>query len=94
MMNTIAITGATGFVGTAVTRRLSATGRNIQALVRPLSIRKRPSDLDVKWIEGDLEDTDSLRRLIDGADTLIHCAGAVRGASRTHFNPPVHVLFD
>ena len=85
-MDTIAITGATGFVGAAVTRRLAAAGRNIQALVRPVSIRKRPSGIDVRWIKGDLEDTDNLRRLIDGADTLIHCAGAVRGASRAHFN--------
>ena len=86
MTDTIAITGATGFVGAALTRRLAATGRNIQALVRPVSTRKRPSSIDVKWIEGDLKDTDSLRRLIDGAGTLIHCAGAVRGASRAHFN--------
>ena len=86
MVDTIAITGATGFVGAAVTRRLAATGRNIQALVRPMSTRKRPSGIDVRWIEGDLEDPDSLHRLIDGADTLVHCAGAVRGASRAHFN--------
>ena len=85
-MGTVAITGATGFVGAALTRRLAATGRNIQALVRPLSNRKRPSGIAVRWIDGDLEDTDSLRRLIHGADAVVHCAGAVRGATQAQFN--------
>ena len=86
MIETIAITGATGFVGTALTRRLAAAGRKIQALIRPASSHKRPANIDVRWIDGDLEDTESLRRLVHGADAVIHCAGAVRGATRAQFN--------
>ena len=85
MFDTIAITGATGFVGAALTRRLVASGRKIQALIRPESSHKRPAGIDVRWIDGDLENSESLRRLLHGADTVVHCAGAVRGATRAQF---------
>lgn len=84
--DTIAITGATGFIGAALTRRLTATGRRIRALVRPASTHKRPAAIGVTWIEGDLEDLESLRRLVRGADAVVHCAGAVRGTSLDQFN--------
>ena len=86
MIDTIAITGATGFVGAVLTRRLAATGRKIRALIRPGSTQKRPTGIDVRWIDGDLEDVTSLRRLVHGADAVVHCAGAVRGATRAQFN--------
>ena len=86
MIDTVAITGTTGFVGTALTRRLAATGRKIRALIRPTSTHKRPAGIEVGWIEGDLEDVASLSRLVDGADAVVHCAGTVRGATRAHFN--------
>jgi nucleoside-diphosphate-sugar epimerase len=85
-METIAITGATGFVGTVLTRRLAAAGHKIKALARPASAHKRPADIDVKWIKGDLEDKESLCRLLRGADAVVHCAGVVRGATRAEFN--------
>jgi 2-alkyl-3-oxoalkanoate reductase len=83
---TIALTGATGFIGTALAKRLAGTGRMVQALVRPASTHKQPAGLAVRWIRGDLEDVESLRRLLEGADAVIHCAGAVRGATREQFN--------
>jgi len=83
---TIALTGATGFVGAALVRRLAAAGHEIRALMRPASIHKRPSELSARWIEGDLHDMESLRRLVEGADAVIHCAGAVRGATREQFD--------
>ena len=86
MIDTVAITGATGFVGIALTRRLAASGRKIRALIRPASTHKRPAGIDVEWIEGDLEDVASLGRLVHGADVVIHCAGTVRGATKAHFN--------
>ena len=85
-METIAITGATGFVGSVLTRRLAVAGYKIKALVRPASTHKRPADIDVKWIKGDLEDSVSLRRLVRGTDAVLHCAGVVRGATRAEFN--------
>ncbi len=86
MSETVALTGATGFVGTALARRLTAAGHRIKALIRPSSGHKRPADVAANWIKGDLENLASLRCLVDGADAVIHCAGTVRGASREHFN--------
>ncbi len=86
MSEVIALTGATGFVGAELAKQLASTGCRIQALIRPASAWKRPENLAVKWIEGDLADLDSLCRLVDGATAVIHCAGAVRGATREQFN--------
>ena len=86
MAGTIAITGATGFIGSALIKRLVSSGRQIQALVRPASARKQSVDGAVQWIQGDLDDVDSLRQLVHGAEVVIHCAGVVRGATREQFN--------
>jgi nucleoside-diphosphate-sugar epimerase len=82
----IAITGATGFIGGAVARRLSARGWRVRALVRPGSTHKPVDGISAEWIAGDLEDAASLRRLVDGAGAVIHCAGVVRGAARADFD--------
>jgi nucleoside-diphosphate-sugar epimerase len=86
MVDTIAITGATGFVGAAVARRLTTAGHGIRALIRPASTHKPPADLATQWVTGDLDDIQSLRRLVNGVHAVIHCAGAVRGATREQFN--------
>ena len=86
MEKVIAITGATGFIGGALIKRLSAGGRQIKALIRPASGHKQPADGTTKWIQGDLNDADSLRDLVRGADAVVHCAGVVRGATREQFN--------
>ena len=86
MSRTIAVTGATGFIGRNLVRRLGATGWQIRALFRPSSPSSPPVDSAVQWIEGDLADPDSLRPLVSGVDAVVHCAGAVRGALQAHFN--------
>ena len=86
MSETIAITGATGFVGGALIRQLAAAGYQIRALIRPESAQKRPTDIEAQWIKGNLEDIQSLRKFVQGADTIVHCAGVVRGSSREQFN--------
>jgi len=83
---TVALTGATGFIGNRVARRLLANGCKLKALTRATSNRSRLSGFNIHWIEGGLEDLDSLRRLVCGADVVIHCAGAVRGATQAHFD--------
>ena len=86
MPEVIALTGATGFVGAELAKQLANTGHEIRALIRPASSWKRPAGLAVKWIEGDLDNMDSLCRLVDGVSAVVHCAGAVRGATREQFN--------
>ena len=81
----VALTGATGFIGGTVTHRLEAANWQIRALVRPTSSRDHLAGIGLRWIEGDLGDLESLRRLVRGADAVVHCAGAVRGACAAHF---------
>jgi nucleoside-diphosphate-sugar epimerase len=86
MEGTIAITGATGSIGGTLIKRLASAGRQVRALIRPASIQKQPDNGAAKWIQGDLADAESLERLVHGVDVIVHCAGAVRGATRAHFN--------
>ena len=86
MAGTIAITGGTGFIGATLIKKLASAGRQVRALIRPASIHKQPGNGAVKWIQGDLADVESLGRLVHGADVIVHCAGAVRGATQADFN--------
>jgi nucleoside-diphosphate-sugar epimerase len=85
MEYTVALTGATGFIGNRIARRLAANGCKLQALARATSDRSRLLGFNIHWVEGALEDPDSLRRLVHGADAVVHCAAAVRGATQAHF---------
>ena len=74
-MTTIAITGATGFIGGALARALAAQGHEIVALARASASRDHLADLPITWVSGDVTDRDSLRGQFDGANWLIHAAG-------------------
>ena len=86
MSRTIALTGATGFIGSALAKHFINAGWKVQALVRPTSDRKRLDGINVQWIEGNLDDIESLRRLVHRAGAVVHCAGTVRGQSEKQFN--------
>lgn len=58
----------------------------MRALYRPRSGRVPPSLPGVEWLPGNLEDEDALGALVAGTHAVIHCAGAVRGASRADFD--------
>jgi nucleoside-diphosphate-sugar epimerase len=86
MSHTIAITGATGFIGSAITKRLASTDWRIRALVRSASYQRRSKDIAVEWVTGNLDDTESLQCLVAGADAIVHCAGTVRGGVQNDFD--------
>jgi len=86
MSRTVAVTGATGFIGAALVRRLAAAGWRNRVLVRPTSSRIRLAGVAAEVVVGDLGDLDSLRRFVYQVNAVVHCAGAVRGASRAYFN--------
>ncbi len=85
MSKVIALTGATGFIGTALCGRLKSEGIRIRALCRDDRAARRAPEQAVRWISGSLEDTASLERLLKGSDTVIHCAGLVRGSEWQQF---------
>jgi dihydroflavonol-4-reductase len=72
------ITGASGFVGSAVLRQLLAAGHEIRALIRAGSDRRNLDKLDVELFQGDLADTNSLREAVTGCHKLYHVAADYR----------------
>ncbi len=76
-MNTL-ITGASGFVGSAVLRQLIAAGHTVRALVRPNSDRRNLIGLSVEIVTGDLTDRRSLDRALTGCSFLFHVAAIYR----------------
>jgi dihydroflavonol-4-reductase len=76
-MNTL-ITGASGFVGSAVLRHLIAAGHSVRVLVRPNSDRRNLLGLPVEIVTGDLTDRKSLDRALAGCSVLFHVAAIYR----------------
>jgi len=74
----ILITGATGFVGSAVLRRLLDAGHRVRALVRPTSDRRNLEGLAVEVVEGDLLEPSSLKPALEGCSGLFHVAADYR----------------
>ncbi len=74
----ILVTGATGFVGSAITRLLLDRGDEVRVLARPGSDRRNLADLDVDVAEGDLCDAPSLERALKGCAGLFHAAADYR----------------
>ena len=74
----ILVTGATGFVGSAVLRKLIQRGHAVRALVRPSSDRSNLEGLDVDIVEGDLLDAATLKPALSGCSGLFHVAADYR----------------
>lgn len=78
---TLAVTGGTGFVGTHLIRLARERGHPVRALTRAW----RPPEDGVDWIEGALERPESLAKLCQGCDVVIHIAGAINARTRAAF---------
>jgi nucleoside-diphosphate-sugar epimerase len=78
---TLALTGATGFVGQHVLDLALDRGHRVRALTR----RPQPPRDGVEWIDGALDDTAALARLVDGADAVIHVAGVINAPDAAGF---------
>ena len=75
---TVLVTGATGFVGSAVARLLLAQDATVAVLSRSDSDRRNLTDLKVEIREGDLRDKRSLEQACAHCDTLFHVAADYR----------------
>lgn len=72
------ITGATGFVGSAVARVLLERGHRLRLLVRQTSDRSNVSGLPVEFAVGDLSDPLSMEKALEGVTYLFHVAADYR----------------
>jgi dihydroflavonol-4-reductase len=70
----VVVTGAAGFIGSAVTRALLARRVHVVALLEPGSPSSNLDGLDVERVSGDATDTDQLRGVFDGARFCFHLA--------------------
>ena len=73
-MAQIAITGASGFVGHALVRLLSAEGHSLRCLVRDAPPTSLAALNKIVWIRGSLEHKDCFCELLAGCDSLVHAA--------------------
>ena len=71
------VTGATGLVGSHVVERARQLGVKTRAIIRETSDRSLLEEWGVETVLGDLTDTESLRRAVDGATVVVHCAAKV-----------------
>jgi len=74
----VLVTGASGFVGSAVARCLVEAGFSVRALVRSKSPRAHLGALDLDFCEGDLRDRQSLERALTGMRYVFHVAADYR----------------
>jgi len=81
----IAVTGGTGFVGSHLVDTLCAAGIRPRLLVRNPDSPRWIAGCSAEWVEGSLEDQAALDRLVDGAGTVFHLAGVLRGANESDF---------
>ena len=75
---TTLVTGATGFVGSAVLRARIRRGEPVRALVRPSSSLRLLEGLPVQIVTGDLDEPASCRGALRGCDALFHVAADYR----------------
>jgi uncharacterized protein YbjT (DUF2867 family) len=68
------VTGGTGTLGRRVVPRLNEAGRPVRVLTR----RGRPDEDGIQYVTGDLSTGAGVRAAVDGAGTIVHCAGTGR----------------
>ena len=83
------VTGATGFIGSAIARELLADGQEVKVLARKTSSLENVKGLDVEVVYGDICDKASMKEALRGCDTLYFTA-----AKFAHWAPDLKELYD
>ena len=75
---TTLVTGATGFIGSAVVRRLIDTGHKVRIMARSSSNLSNVADMPVEVVRGDLTEPLSVKKAMTGCEFLFHVAADYR----------------
>ena len=78
MAERVLVTGASGFVGSAVARALAARGDEVSVLMRETSPRTNMAGIDCRIVVGDMRDAQSMAKAVDGARYVFHVAADYR----------------
>jgi uncharacterized protein YbjT (DUF2867 family) len=87
----ILVTGATGFIGGAVVRRLRAARFAVRAFVRPTADSHRLAARGAQIAWGDVRDPVAVRAACEGVTTVVHCVGILLEKRRQSFES-IHIL--
>src|SRR5215471_16812690 len=68
------VTGAGGFIGSSVVRKLLGRGRAVRAYLKPGESTRNLDGLDVEIVYGDVNDRAAVGRAVEGCDVLYHLA--------------------
>jgi dihydroflavonol-4-reductase len=82
MTQTVLVTGATGLAGANICKLLTERGDHVRALARETADTEPLTALGVEVATGDVTDADAVVRAARGADSAIHCAALLGGASQ------------
>jgi uncharacterized protein YbjT (DUF2867 family) len=79
----ILVTGATGFVGPKVVHALRERGTPVRALVRNPNRATELRAWDCELVQGDMNDTNALRRAVEGCEAVVHLVAIRQGRAET-----------
>lgn len=83
---TVAVTGATGFLGRHLVKRLAEDGWTVRLLTRRDVLCSEWRNITPQIVIGDVRDPEAMRRLCVGADLLVHAAGLIKASGRPAFD--------
>lgn len=76
----VLVTGATGFTGSFLVRKLVELGIKVVALVRPTSNIEPFYDLPIEWVHGDVFNEETVKKAVRGISYIFHLATPYRDA--------------
>ncbi len=79
----VLVTGATGYTGIVLVKRLLEAKTKVRAIARASSDLSPFKDLDVEWIRGEIFDKETIHTAMDGIQYVFHVAAAFREAKST-----------
>ncbi len=88
-MRNVLVTGGTGFIGSSLAIELLRRGCRVRILRRPNSDLRAIGDATVEHVVGDVRDPDSVRRAVQGCDTVFHTAAVI-----SHWRKERELMFE